>query len=84
MSLLINPLLAWAIHPLEQGTIEFIEGLQTDSQTLPHVGDIISRPFFVDPKSKEPIPVRIVEIREILETRGHTLAVLVARADRNH
>lgn len=84
MSILINPLVAWAVHPADQGAIEFIDGLQNSSHTLPHEGAVITRPFLVDPQTKKPIQVRVVEIREIPEKRGHTLAVVVARADRHH
>lgn len=84
MSILINPLVAWAVHPVDQGAIQFIEGLQNSSHTLPHEGEVITRPFLVDPQTKTPVPVRVVEIREIFEKRGHTLAVVVARSDRNH
>jgi len=84
MSILINPLIAWAIHPADQGNIEHIDGLQNASHTLPYEDQIITRPFLVDPKTQQPIPVRVVEIREILETRGHTLVVVVTRADRHH
>jgi len=84
MSLLINPLIAWAVHPADQGNIEYIEGLQNQSHTLPYVDHLITRPFLVDPQTKKPVLVRVVEIREILEKRGHTLVVVVTRADRNH
>lgn len=83
MSLLINPHVKWATHPADQGNIRFIEGLQDESHTLPREGEIITRPFLVDPQSMQPVPVRVVEIQEILETQGHILAVVVTRADRN-
>jgi hypothetical protein len=84
MSILINPLIAWAVHPADQGNIKYIDGLQNQSHTLPYEGDVITRPFLVDPQTKIPVLVRVVEIQEILEKRGHTLAVVVTRADRNY
>jgi hypothetical protein len=84
VSLLINPLTAWAVDPSDQCSLEFIDGLQNATHTLPHEGDIITRPFLVDPASRQPVPVRVVQILEILETRGHTLVVVVTRSDRHH
>lgn len=84
MSLLINPVVKWAVHPSDAGRILYIDGLWNPSHTLPHEGDVITRPFLVDPKTRQPIPVRVVQIQEFLEMQPHTLAVVVTRADQNH
>lgn len=84
MSLLINPVCRWAVHPSDAGRISYIDGLWIPTHTLPYEGDIITRPFLVDPKTRKPIPVRVVEIQEHLQTKPHTLVVVVTRADQNH
>jgi len=73
----------WAIHPAEIGNIKYIDGL-FKPEKAPHAGDIITRPFLVDPASNQPVPVRIVEIQECHIEGQHILAVVVTRADRNH
>jgi hypothetical protein len=84
MGILINPVVRWTVHPADVGRIDYIDGLWDPSHTLPHEGDIITRPFLVDPVTKLPIPVRVIEIRELPEMQPHTLAVLVTRSDQNH
>ena len=74
----------WAIHPADQGSIEYIDGVWDGTIPLPHEGDILTVPFMVDPQTKEPVPVRVVEIVAFLETLPDTLAVVVSRADRDH
>lgn len=84
--ILINPVVKWAVHPSDQGSIDYIEGLPYNAtdRALPYEGDVITRPFLVDPNTRQPVPVRVVEIQTALERRGHTLAVVVTRADRGH
>ena len=84
MSLLIKPVCRWAVHPSDAGRISYIDGLSNLSHTLPYEGDIITRPFLVDPQTKQPIPVRVVEIQEHLEMTPHTLVLVVTRADQDH
>lgn len=84
MTTLINPHVRWAMLPSERSSLEYIEGVWDPSDTLPYEGDVITRPFLVDPQTRQPVPVRVVQIQEILETQGHILAVVVTRADRNH
>jgi hypothetical protein len=78
-TVLINPLVRWAVHPADQGRIAYIDGLEPG--TLPYEDQVITRPFLVDPVSRQPVPVRVVQILRRWEPdrRGHTLAVVVAR-----
>lgn len=68
----------FAVHPADAGRITYIEGLW-DGHTLPHENEVITRPFLVDPTTKEPVPVRVVQIVEMLQAEPPTLAVVVTR-----
>jgi hypothetical protein len=81
MNILMNPVVKWAVHPSDTGKIHYIEGLWNPSHTLPHEGDIITRPFLVDPQTRQPIPVRVVEIQDHPEMKPHTLVVVVTLSD---
>jgi len=87
MSILINPIIKWAVSSLDQGKILFIEGVQNSSHTLPYENQIITRPFLVNPETKQPIEVRVVEIQEHFQLdghNGHTLIVVVSLAHEQH
>lgn len=84
MTILINPVMRWAVHPSDTGRIAYIDGVFNPKDPLPCEGEVITRPFLVDPESRQPIPVRVVAIHQMLETTPHTLAVVVTRADQNH
>ncbi len=76
--MLRNPSVRWAVHPADQGRIKYIEGTW-DGHTLPHVDEVITRPFLVDPETGLPVPVRVAQILEIPGEQFDTLAVVVAR-----
>lgn len=82
MHLIKNIFVGWAIHPNDANTISYIDGLW-DNHTLPAEGEIITRPFLVDPITRQPIPVRVVEIQDHPEMSPHTLAVVVTRTIQN-
>ena len=68
----------WAVHTADTGRIEYIDGIK-DSGTLPHPDEVITRPFLVHPTSKEPMPVRVVEILEnFLDQSPPFLVVVVS------
>ncbi len=73
----------WAVRPWDDRKILYIDELCDLSSMLPNEGDIISRPFLVDPKTLEPILVRVVEIFEHPEMHSHVV-VVVAPADEYH
>lgn len=74
-----NTVMRWAVHPADQGRIEYIDGLWEGHNTVPHEGEVITRPFLVDPVSKAEVPVRVVQVVEMLQAQPPTLAVVVTR-----
>lgn len=76
-AILINPVVRWAVHPAEQGTILYIDGLPSD--TLPAENSVITRPFLVDPTTRKPIPVRVVQIQTHWDGQRHILVPVVSR-----
>lgn len=77
-NLLINPAVRWAVHPADQGRIEYIDGLWS-GHTVPKEGEVITRPFLVDPVSKAEVPVRVVQVLELPQHQPPVLAVVVTR-----
>lgn len=69
----------WAVHPADQGRLAYIDGLYKPGETLPHENAVLTRPFLVDPTTRQPVPVRVVEIRELLHLQPPTLAIVVTR-----
>ena len=45
----------WAVRPWDDRRILYIDELCDVSSMLPNEGDIISRPFLVDPETLEPV-----------------------------
>jgi|GEM_PF-3541630 len=83
--ILFNPVVRWAISPAEQGSIRYIEGIAGAENEIPHEGDIIARPFLVDPETRQPIPVRVIELRYIRHDPLQTVvAIAITRAHRTH
>ncbi len=76
-----NPDVKWAVYPWDEGKVSFIEELWDSLCTLPNVGDLIIRPFLVDPETREPIPVRVAEIRNHPEMQPNTIVFVVTPAD---
>lgn len=79
-NVLINPMVRWAVHPADTGRIAYIDGI-AGPQKLPDENEVITRPFLVDPQTRQPVPVRVVQVLKQWDAarRGHNLAVLVAR-----
>lgn len=78
-TLLIDPMVRWAVHPASVSAIAYIDGLFDPKDKLPQENDLITRPFLVDPKTRQPIPVRVAEVRRMWDGARHILAVLVTR-----
>lgn len=68
----------WAVHPADQGRLTYIDGLW-DGHTVPHEGEVITRPFLVDPVSRSAVPVRVVQLLELYQQQPPVLAVVVTR-----
>lgn len=73
-----NTVVRWAVHPADTGRLAQIDGLW-DGHTLPFADQVITRPFLVDPQTRLPVPVRVVQIVEMLDRQPPTLAVVVTR-----
>ncbi|MBC3811357.1 hypothetical protein [Undibacterium aquatile] len=71
----------WAIHPSQTGQILYVDGKQDPSHTLPFENDVITRPFLLDPVTRQPIPVRVVQIHNVGFPVVEYVVVVVARAD---
>lgn len=68
----------WAVHPADVGRIVQLPGAsKLPLERLPSVGALIVLPFLVDPQTREPCQVRVVEIRLNYEPGVH--AILVTR-----
>jgi hypothetical protein len=74
-----NAVVRYAVHPAEQGAIEYIDGMQQHWPPLPHEGDTLTVPFLVDPVTRQPIPVRVAQIAHLLQMDPPTIAVVVSR-----
>jgi hypothetical protein len=79
-NLLINPLLRWAVHPADTARIAYIDGI-AGPQTLPVENDVITRSFLVDPQTRQPVRVRVVQVLKRWDSTrcAHDVAVVVAR-----
>ncbi len=77
--ILIDPVVRWAVHPADQGFIQYLEGDFPGKGTPPKENERITRAFLVDPQTLQPVPVRVTEIRPMWDGKRHTLAVLVTR-----
>lgn len=70
----------YAVHPSEASAIEYVDGMHAHWPPLPREGDLLTVAFLVDPKTKAPIPVRVLEIREMLHLQPPAIAIVVGRA----
>ena len=74
--MLTNSIVKWES---DTGNILHINKSLDSLHTLPCVGDIITRPFLIDPVTSQRIPYRVVEIQEHLGAESHTFVVVVRR-----
>jgi hypothetical protein len=74
----------FAVHANEQHSIGFIDGLCPLADTVPHENEVIFRPSIIDPLTKRPIPVRVVEVFRRPKPYHRQLVVVVSRVDRVH
>jgi hypothetical protein len=59
---------------------------ESDEQQVPDQGEVVTRPFLVDPVSKRPVPVRIVQrlVEEPLSDTRSFVVVIARSAARGH
>lgn len=75
IDMLINPVVRWAVHPADQSRIAYIDGMPPDK--LPDVNSVITRPFLVHPTTRQPVPVRVMEIQTHWDGQRHILVPVV-------
>lgn len=74
-----NTVMRWGVTSGDTGSIEMLEGLNAPWPKLPYVGDLLTVPFLVDRETQQPVPVRVLELRELLKMDPPTIVVLVGR-----
>jgi hypothetical protein len=76
---LINPMNQWARAVGDVSPVLFVEGVPPEP--LPYVGDVITSPRFLDPQTRQPAPMVVLQIERKWDParRGHNLVVVVAR-----
>ncbi|WP_395008573.1 hypothetical protein [Undibacterium sp.] len=55
----------WAISKPFVGKILYVEGKADPADTLPFENDVITRPFLLDPETRQPVPVRVVAVHNV-------------------
>lgn len=75
--LLIDPVMQWAVEPVHQGELRFLEGMADKWPPLPHPGDVLTLPFIVDPATGEPAQVEVTRIVELTDRVPNVLAIVV-------
>src|SRR5512140_1964888 len=68
----------WVMHPSDCGTLVKLDE-PCQEQLVPKEDQVITRPFLVDSVSKQPVPVRVVQLLEWHHSRVPTFVVVVRR-----
>lgn len=71
----------WAISKPFDGKILYVVGKSNPADTLPHENDVITRPFLLDPETRQPVPVRVVAVHNVGFPLVEYVIVEVAPAD---
>jgi hypothetical protein len=74
-----DAVIRWTVHPAAKGRLAYLAEVVDDSGVCPQENEVITRPFLVDPVSRAEVPVRVVQVLELLQERPPVLAVLVTR-----
>ena len=75
-----NTVMRYAVAAGSTGQIEQLDGMRDTWPPLPHEGDILNVPFLVRPGTRDPVPVRVVQILEMLHMTPPTIAIVVGLA----
>lgn len=78
---MIEPDVKWTVYPWYEDKVLYLKDLCDSSCKLPNEGDLIVLPCLIDPETREPILVRVVEIRKYPEISPQSLVFVVAPAD---
>jgi len=74
--ILVNPRLRWGVEPEHQRDVKYIEGIAGIAKRVPEVGEVLTLPFLVSPKTGQPMPVRVTRI-EYEDLSDHTVVIPV-------
>jgi hypothetical protein len=66
------------MHPSDLGRVVKLEESYVEQQA-PTENQVITRPFLVDAVSRQPVPVRVVQLLEWHHSRVPTVVVVVRR-----
>lgn len=73
-----NTVMRYAVAAGDTGRIEYLDALAVGNMpALPYIGDTLTVPFMVHPGTRNPIPVRVVDIVEMLSMTPPTIAIVV-------
>lgn len=66
----------WAVHPADQARIEQLPGAsELPLERLPNPGEYVLMPFLVDPATRKPCHVRVLEVHVNYEPGVHVVVV---------
>lgn len=82
--LLINPTVKWACPAGDVGKLHFVEGYKGEVPKFPHENDVLTVPFILDAVTRQPVPVRVVQIQTHQGPVGHIQVVVVTPASAGH
>jgi hypothetical protein len=68
----------WVMHVSDRGHLLNL-GEPADCGAIPAQDEVITRPFLVDPSSRAPVPVRVVQRLEWHHGKAPTLVLVVSR-----
>lgn len=78
--LLINPIVRWAIDPSESDRIAQLPGASwPKGMALPEEDDLLTLDFLVDPKTRQPVQVRVSAVLARAQGDHTEVAILVSR-----
>jgi hypothetical protein len=74
-----NTVIRYAVAAGDTGQIAYVDGMHAHWPPLPFEGDTLTVPFLVDPVTRQPVQVQVLEIQEHLHLQPPSLVVVVGR-----
>jgi len=74
-----NTVMRYAVAATDTTSIEYIDGMREHWPKLPKAGDVLTVPFLVHPQTRQPVPVRVLELQERLTMDPPTIVIVVGR-----
>lgn len=85
MKKLKNPRFMWGCLPSDQNKLMFLEGMKEHwPKDVPAEGDKLLLPFIVDPSSRKPVEVTVVQAQLRQDAQGDLLVAVVAPVGQMH